>query len=106
MNGAVAARSPFFWFVSQAAAIVAYLLLWLATAWGVTILCRRTVMKGLLSQRGMRYRQEIVWRILSREKLSRSTAQRRLAPARSAWLGVLPMQRRRKAACCIGESGA
>jgi hypothetical protein len=37
MKDAVAAESPFFWFVTRASAIVAYLLLWLSTAWGVTI---------------------------------------------------------------------
>jgi predicted ferric reductase len=37
MQQAVAAQSPFFWFVTRASAIVAYLLLWLSTAWGVTI---------------------------------------------------------------------
>ncbi len=35
--GAVAVQSPIFWFISRASAIVAYLLLWLSTAWGVTI---------------------------------------------------------------------
>jgi len=37
LAGAVAAQSPLFWFVSRASAIVAYLLLWLSTAWGVTV---------------------------------------------------------------------
>ncbi len=34
---AMAAQAPGFWFVSRAAAIVAYLLLWLSTAWGVSL---------------------------------------------------------------------
>ncbi len=32
-----ASGSPFFWFASRASAIVAYLLLWFSTAWGITI---------------------------------------------------------------------
>jgi predicted ferric reductase len=37
IGGALAAQSPVFWFVSRASAIVAFLLLWLATAWGMTL---------------------------------------------------------------------
>jgi sulfoxide reductase heme-binding subunit YedZ len=37
LGNAAASQSPFYWFVSRASAIVAYLLLWLSTAWGVTI---------------------------------------------------------------------
>lgn len=37
MKSAVAAQSPFFWFVSRASAIVAYLMLWLSTAFGITL---------------------------------------------------------------------
>ncbi len=37
VTGAVAAQSPLFWFVSRASAIIAYLLLWLSMAWGVTL---------------------------------------------------------------------
>jgi predicted ferric reductase len=35
--GAMAAQSPGFWFVSRAAGVVAYLLLWASTAWGILI---------------------------------------------------------------------
>jgi predicted ferric reductase len=35
--GAMAAKSPAFWFVSRAAAVVAYLLLWASTTWGILI---------------------------------------------------------------------
>jgi len=37
MQGAVAAQSTFFWFVSRASAIVAYLMLWLSMAWGIAM---------------------------------------------------------------------
>lgn len=37
MKSAVAAQSPFFWFVTRASAIVAYLMLWLSMAWGITL---------------------------------------------------------------------
>ena len=37
ISSAMAAQSPVFWFASRASAIVAYLLLWLSTAWGVTV---------------------------------------------------------------------
>lgn len=37
MAAAMAAQAPGFWFVSRAAGIVAYLFLWFATAWGVTL---------------------------------------------------------------------
>jgi predicted ferric reductase len=32
---ALAAKSPAFWFISRAAAVVAYVLLWASTAWGI-----------------------------------------------------------------------
>jgi sulfoxide reductase heme-binding subunit YedZ len=35
--GAMAAKSPAFWFVSRAAGMVAYLLLWASTTWGILI---------------------------------------------------------------------
>ena len=35
--GGVVARSPIFWFISRAAAVVAFLLLWLSTAWGISV---------------------------------------------------------------------
>ncbi len=35
--GAMAAQSPIFWFISRAAAIVSFLLLWLSTAWGISV---------------------------------------------------------------------
>lgn len=35
--GAVAAQSPIFWFISRAAAVVSFLLLWLSTAWGISL---------------------------------------------------------------------
>jgi predicted ferric reductase len=35
--GAMAAKAPGFWFVSRAAGIVAYLMLWFSTAWGVSL---------------------------------------------------------------------
>ena len=37
IGGAVAAQAPGFWFVSRAAAVVAYVLLWASTAWGILI---------------------------------------------------------------------
>jgi methionine sulfoxide reductase heme-binding subunit len=37
MAAAMAAQAPGFWFVSRAGGIVAYLLLWLSTAWGVML---------------------------------------------------------------------
>jgi predicted ferric reductase len=37
MSNAIAAQSSFFWFVSRAAAVVAYGLLWLSVAWGITL---------------------------------------------------------------------
>jgi hypothetical protein len=37
LGSATASASPFFWFVSRASAVVAYLLLWLSTAWGITV---------------------------------------------------------------------
>src|SRR5450759_674334 len=33
----MAAKAPGFWFVSRASAVVAFLALWMSTAWGVTI---------------------------------------------------------------------
>jgi predicted ferric reductase len=35
--GAMAAQAPGFWFVSRAAAVVAYVLLWVSAAWGILI---------------------------------------------------------------------
>jgi methionine sulfoxide reductase heme-binding subunit len=40
MAAAMAAQEPGFWFVSRAGGIVAYLLLWFSTAWGVTLSAR------------------------------------------------------------------
>jgi sulfoxide reductase heme-binding subunit YedZ len=37
MTQAMANKSPGFWFVSRAAAVVGYLLLWASTAWGILI---------------------------------------------------------------------
>ena len=37
LYSAMAAQAPGFWFVSRAAGIVAFLALWLSTAWGITI---------------------------------------------------------------------
>jgi predicted ferric reductase len=37
MQSAIASQSSIFWFISRSAGIVAYLLLWLSIAWGVTI---------------------------------------------------------------------
>ncbi|HEX9115643.1 MAG TPA: hypothetical protein VGA61_06210, partial [Anaerolineae bacterium] len=40
LNTAIAAQSPIFWFISRAAGVVAYFLLWLSTAWGITVSTR------------------------------------------------------------------
>jgi sulfoxide reductase heme-binding subunit YedZ len=37
LGSAIAAKAPGFWFVSRAAGIVAFLALWMSTAWGITI---------------------------------------------------------------------
>ncbi len=37
LGSEMAARAPGFWFVSRAAAIVAFLALWMSTAWGISI---------------------------------------------------------------------
>ena len=37
LGSAMAAKAPGFWFVSRASAVVAFLALWMSTAWGVTI---------------------------------------------------------------------
>jgi predicted ferric reductase len=47
LGSAIAAKAPGFWFVSRAAAIVAFLALWLSTAWGITISSKGVI--GLVS---------------------------------------------------------
>lgn len=48
MAAAMAAQAPGFWFVSRAGGIVAYLLLWFSTAWGVMLSAKG--LRGLVSK--------------------------------------------------------
>ena len=48
MAEAMAAQAPGFWFVSRAGGIVAYLLFWFSTAWGVMLSAKG--LKGLVSK--------------------------------------------------------
>jgi sulfoxide reductase heme-binding subunit YedZ len=48
MAGAMAVQAPGFWFVSRAGGIVAYLMLWFSTAWGVMLSAKG--LRGLASK--------------------------------------------------------
>jgi methionine sulfoxide reductase heme-binding subunit len=48
MAAAMAAQAPGFWFVSRAGGIVAYLLLWFSTAWGVMLSAKG--LRGVMSK--------------------------------------------------------